>query len=464
MDASRFDRLARRFARRHPEPASGMRADATTRRQVLRGALGGAIGALVLGAHRAPSAAAQSTTAGIAEAINAYRQEQGLPAIPVSEEMTQVAQAHVADIVANHPEAACNGNLHSWSTNGNWTGGCYDLNDEGTWPVMLNKPQEIAGYPGKGYEISAWATPAITAGQALSWWQGSAPHNAVILNQDIWTGYAWGALGGWVENGYACAWFGVEPGTPPGNAPVPAPPAGEGSICPWGPNQCLPGYVWRVSTPDDLVCVTPDIREQVAEDNAQAEERKDPACAGGDCEFGEDQCLSGYVWRVITPDDLVCVTPEMRDQVADDNAHAEERKDPACATADAAAETEAEADPNSGAPAEPDTVETGPAPEAPSEAEGEEMETPEDEESSEETDEDMETPEDKTSSGETESSGPTATATGSTTTMRRTSTAPIPTIPTPTAMAATMARKCSTAPTRTIRTTLSRAELPSPRH
>jgi hypothetical protein len=369
MDAARFDRIAQRLAQRR-----------NSRRQVLQGVLGGSIGALMLNL-RLPSAAAQSTTAGVAEAINAYRQEQGLPAIPVSDELTRVAQAHVADIVANHPETACDGNLHSWSNSGNWTGGCYSK-DKATWPVMWNKPQEIAGYPGRGYEISAWATPSITAGQALSWWQGSADHNDVILNNGMWTDYPWGAIGGWVADGYACAWFGVEPGTPPGNAPVPPPPEpGEGSICPWGPNQCLPGYVWRVSTPDDLVCVTPDVRQQVADDNAQAEDRKDPACANGDCEFGPDQCLSGYVWRVITPDDLVCVTPEMRDQVADDNAHVEERKDPACAEAVAQTLPGVEETPESGAPPEPDTVETGPAPDAPA---GDELETPEDEESTDE--------------------------------------------------------------------------------
>ncbi len=391
MDASRFDRITqrlaqRRLSRRNAVTAtdSGVLADTTTRRQVLRGLLGAGIGALLLGTHRAPSAAAQSTTAGVAEAINAYRQAQGLPAIPVSDELTRVAQAHVADIVANHPENACNGNLHSWSDNGNWTGGCYDSNDETTWPVMWDKPNEIAGYPGRGYEISAWASPAITAEQALSWWQGSAPHDDVMLNNGIWTDYSWGALGGWVADGYACAWFGQEPGTPPVAAP-PAP--AEASICPWGPNQCLQGYVWRVTTPDDLVCVTPEMRDQVAEDNALAEERKDPACATEDCEFGPDQCISGYVWRVITPDDLVCVTPEMRDLVAEDNALAEERKDPACANAVAPEQTGAEEEPGSGAPPEPDAVETGPAPDAPSE-------------------EEMVTPEEETSTGDTETERP----------------------------------------------------------
>lgn len=371
MDASRFDRFTRLVAQRRSSHSNavagaGVLADTATRRRFLRGLLGGGIAVLLgsrLDPRLTPGAAAQSTTAGIAEAINVYRQANGLAAIPVSDEMTRVAKAHVADIVAYHPEAACNGNLHSWSTNGNWTGGCFDLNNQQTWPVMWDKPKEIAGYPGRGYEISAWATPSITAEQALSQWQGSPPHNEVMLNLGSWAKFPWGALGGWVADGYACAWFGEEPGSPPVAAPGPA----EASICPWGPNQCVQGYVWRVSRPDDLVCVTPEMRAQVADDNAHAEERKDPACATQDCQFGPDQCVQGYVWRVITPDDLVCVTPEMRAQVAQDNALAAERRDPACANAAAPTLAGAEETPTSGGPTEPNTVETGPGPAAPPE-------------------------------------------------------------------------------------------------
>ncbi len=372
MDDFRFDRIARRLARRrlsrqNAEMAPGMFADIATRRQVLRGLVGGGIGVLLLDPRHA---AAQAR--GIPEVINAYRLANGLAAIPISEELNRVAQAHVADLVANNPEAACNGNLHSWSNNGAWTGGCYDSNDDATWPIMWNKPNEIAGYAGRGYEVSAWASPSITPDQALALWQGSAPHNDVLLNKGIWTDFPWGAMGGWAADGYACAWFGQEPGTPPAGAPAPIPPdAGGATACPWGPNQCLPGYVWRVSRPDDLVCVTPETRQLVEDDNLLAEERKDPACAAGDCEFGPDQCLPGYVWRVTTPDDLVCVTPEMRYLVEEDNFLAEERKDPACATA-AVADAGAEEEPGSGAPPEentepPDTAETGPAPDAPSE-------------------------------------------------------------------------------------------------
>ncbi|HEY0738522.1 MAG TPA: hypothetical protein VGD69_26630 [Herpetosiphonaceae bacterium] len=101
--------------------------------------------------------------------------------------------------------------------------------------------------------------------------------------------------------------------------PTPAEPEPSPSEEP-AADLCIDGYVWRDAFPGDHVCVTPEMRDQVAADNALVETRKDPAGM-----FGPDSCISGYVWRVAVPEDLVCVTPEMRDQVAVDNALAGER-------------------------------------------------------------------------------------------------------------------------------------------
>jgi hypothetical protein len=130
------------------------------------------------------------------------------------------------------------------------------------------------------------------------------------------------------------------PTTMPPTAPATAPatPAAAPQLCPYGPQQCLPGYVWRVAKPDDLVCVTPEERDRVADDNAHAAERVDPSCRGTlrtPCPYGPSQCLPGYVWRDAWDGDAVCVTPDQRDQAHADNAHAQERIDPACATASA---------------------------------------------------------------------------------------------------------------------------------
>lgn len=96
--------------------------------------------------------------------------------------------------------------------------------------------------------------------------------------------------------------------------------------CPYGPEQCTPGYVWRDAFPGDHVCVTPDTRAQAAADNAAAPSRKVP-----NGPYGPDTCVPGYVWREANPADHVCVTGAVRAQTAADQAKAAARVDPACA-------------------------------------------------------------------------------------------------------------------------------------
>ncbi|MGL5873637.1 MAG: protein kinase domain-containing protein [Xenococcaceae cyanobacterium] len=85
-------------------------------------------------------------------------------------------------------------------------------------------------------------------------------------------------------------------------------------------NGCLSGYVWRQVTPEDRVCVSPQTRQQVAFDNSQVEERRNASA------YDPESCIDDYVWREATPGDRVCVTPEIRQQTSQDNAQAEARK------------------------------------------------------------------------------------------------------------------------------------------
>jgi hypothetical protein len=179
-----------------------------TMTQVLRPSfLAAAVGLVsIAGFPRASQAVGPA--ADLIAAINQYRQQQGLPAIAASPKLNAVAVAHAQDVTAYHPESKCGGNLHSWSANGPWKGGCYNPQDQSTWPIMWNKPQEIAGYPSYGYEIAA---AGVTSAQdALNMWKASAPHNAVILNQGMWAGYQWKAMGAACYGGYACVWFGTD--------------------------------------------------------------------------------------------------------------------------------------------------------------------------------------------------------------------------------------------------------------
>ena len=176
-----------------------------------------------------------SSTVGAAEtedlyaAINAYRQTLGLPAIPLSPQLTAVAQAHVQDLIANsttdpnYTGAGCV--PHSWSSQGAWTGGCYKYEDAASYPIMWDKPGEIAGYPGMGFEILYGANGAtVTAAEALQAWQTDGPHNDVIVNQGVWQDINWQAIGVWVQDGWAAVWFGVaaDPGATQPAAAQPA--------------------------------------------------------------------------------------------------------------------------------------------------------------------------------------------------------------------------------------------------
>lgn len=135
----------------------------------------------------------------------AYRATEGLPSIPVSIALSQVAQSHVWDSNTNMP-AGGSCNLHSWSDTSPWTGCCY-TSDHAQAECMWRKPREFTSYTGNGYEISASGTSDPE--RALQLWQGSSGHDDVIMNRGIWDA-PWGAIGLAIEGGSAHVWFGRE--------------------------------------------------------------------------------------------------------------------------------------------------------------------------------------------------------------------------------------------------------------
>lgn len=139
--------------------------------------------------------------------VNAYRAENGLPAIPASSSLCTVAATHTRDLAEHHPDTGmCN--LHSWSDQGSWTPCCYTP-DHAQAQCMWDKPRELSDYPGNGYENAFAGSDDPMA--ALEGWKHSPGHNAVILNQDIWADHPWGAIGADIHAGYAVLWFGEEP-------------------------------------------------------------------------------------------------------------------------------------------------------------------------------------------------------------------------------------------------------------
>lgn len=152
----------------------------------------------------------------LARLINDYRANQGLDRVPVSKSLTQVGQAHAADLYHYAPDKGTDSrglvcNMHSWSDAGNWTPVCY-TSDHKYAEKMWSKPHEITGgiYTGNGFEIAYWSSGQATASAALHAWKGSSAHNDVILEKGIWAPPNWQAMGiGIVEN-YAVVWFGEQ--------------------------------------------------------------------------------------------------------------------------------------------------------------------------------------------------------------------------------------------------------------
>lgn len=77
---------------------------------------------------------------------------------------------------------------------------------------------------------------------------------------------------------------------------------------------CRAGFVHRLASARDLVCVPPESHTRTRSENARAGERRDPAGA-----YGPASCRAGFVWREAHEGDTVCVTPEVRALVAEEN-------------------------------------------------------------------------------------------------------------------------------------------------
>ena len=140
--------------------------------------------------------------------IMSYRESKKLPAIPFSAKLTQVAQAHVRDLADNFDcdnKRGCK--PHSWSKKGAWTSCCYTP-DHKQKECMWNKPKEIAGYNGSGYEIAYYSSAGATAEEGLDGWKKSPGHNPLLINSGIWSKSNWKGLGIGIYKEYGVVWFG----------------------------------------------------------------------------------------------------------------------------------------------------------------------------------------------------------------------------------------------------------------
>jgi len=146
----------------------------------------------------------------LVDMINEYRAGRRLPRVALSPKLTAVASLHVHDLEENRPHDTY-GSMHSWSKSDRWRGGPFDRNDKSTFSVMWDKPKDLFGYEGLGFEVAV--KDARDAAHALETLKGSKLHNDVLLNRGIWADkrWQWKAMGAVFYKGFACAWFGDKP-------------------------------------------------------------------------------------------------------------------------------------------------------------------------------------------------------------------------------------------------------------
>ncbi len=142
------------------------------------------------------------------ERIMTYRSQKKLKPIPLSALLTTVAQVHVGDLT-NHFNYENNQgcNPHSWSDHGPWTSCCYTA-DHRYAKCMWDKPKEITGYQGDGFEIAYYSSAEATAEEGLEGWKKSPGHNPLLINSETWSKVEWKAIGVGINGHYAAVWFG----------------------------------------------------------------------------------------------------------------------------------------------------------------------------------------------------------------------------------------------------------------
>jgi uncharacterized protein YkwD len=139
-----------------------------------------------------------------------YRKEHKLEPIPLSENLTYVAQTHARDLSEHYTfdvKNVCN--PHSWSSKGTWSSCCYS-NDHKKASCMWAKPKELTGYPGNGFEILYYSSAGATAQEGLDGWKVSAGHNPLLINTGTWANVKWKAIGIAIYKNYGIVWFGEE--------------------------------------------------------------------------------------------------------------------------------------------------------------------------------------------------------------------------------------------------------------
>ena len=140
------------------------------------------------------------------QALNEYRQKEGLAVIPISKSLSYVAKVHTLDLHHNHPDTSfCS--LSSWSDMGIWKPCCHSRHTPDP-QCILNKPKELTNYTGEGHELSFWDNKGATPDSIVRFFLDLAQSRELILNTGKWSYFSWKAVGVAIYKNYASIWFG----------------------------------------------------------------------------------------------------------------------------------------------------------------------------------------------------------------------------------------------------------------
>mmetsp|Transcript_14421 Transcript_14421/g.27018 ORF Transcript_14421/g.27018 Transcript_14421/m.27018 type:complete len:438 (+) Transcript_14421:68-1381(+) len=208
--------------------------------------------------------------------VNDYRTGKGLAAVEVSPALMAVAFAHIRDLLEFRREAGCN--MHSWSeSHPDWWSGCCYTPDHSEADCMWRKGKEVTWcwetpYSGSIYE-NAYSGPS-DPNSAMNAWKGSSAHNAVILNEGIWSRLnPWPAVGAAIWGGYAVLIFGDrKDGTGPLSSTTVYP------HC--GPDEYRPAFSLPATTPapQTTTTVAPSTTSPPTPDFSAVDGGEDRAC------------------------------------------------------------------------------------------------------------------------------------------------------------------------------------------
>jgi len=138
--------------------------------------------------------------------INILLEEYGNKSLDFSKSLSYVAELHINDLAANHPDTSvCN--LSSWSDKGEWTPCCHNPYVP-KQDCMWDKPKELTPYTYRGYELVAYFEDGFTPDSVIKLWSESKQVLDMLLTNGNFKQKKWICIGVGLNEEYVSVWFG----------------------------------------------------------------------------------------------------------------------------------------------------------------------------------------------------------------------------------------------------------------